>query len=62
MVSWKDLQPADGLILAVAHKQFLALSAEDLKSKMTQPACLVDVKSRLDLNGLEKAGVAVWRL
>ena len=62
LVSWKDLQPADGLILAVAHKQFLALSAEDLKSKMTQPACLVDVKSRLDLNGLEKAGVAVWRL
>jgi UDP-N-acetyl-D-glucosamine/UDP-N-acetyl-D-galactosamine dehydrogenase len=62
LVSWQDLQPADALILAVAHKEFLALSGEALNSKMTKPACLVDVKSKLDLNALKKAGVAVWRL
>lgn len=62
LVSWQDLQPADALILAVAHKEFLALSGDALYSKMTKPACLVDVKSKLDLNALKKAGVAVWRL
>lgn len=62
LVSWQNLQPADALILAVAHKEFLALSGDALYSKMTKPACLVDVKSKLDLNALKKAGVAVWRL
>jgi UDP-N-acetyl-D-galactosamine dehydrogenase len=62
LVSWQDLQRADALILAVGHKEFLALPGDELNSKMTKPACLVDVKSKLDLNSLKKAGVAVWRL
>ncbi len=62
LVSWEDLQPADGLILAVAHKQYLALSGDELSSKMTKPGCLVDVKSKLDTGALRKADVAVWRL
>ena len=49
LVSWQALQPADALILAVAHKEFLALSGEALNSKMSKPAVLVDVKSKLDL-------------
>ena len=62
LVSWQDLKPADALVLAVVHKQFLALTSDELGSKMTKPACLVDVKSRLDRDALKKAGVAVWRL
>lgn len=62
LVSWKDLPRADGLVLAVAHKQFLAMSGDELCSKMTKPACLVDVKSKLDLGAMKQAGVAVWRL
>lgn len=50
LVSRQALQPADALILAVAHKEFLALSGDALNSIMTTPARLVDVKSKLDLN------------
>jgi len=46
----------------VAHKPFLALSQDALCSKMTKPACLIDVKARLNRDALKEAGVAVWRL
>lgn len=54
LVSWRDLQPADALLLAVVHKELLALPGK--------PACPVDVKSKLDLYALKKVGVAAWRL
>ena len=31
------------------YKEFLALSGDALNSKMTNPACLIDVKAKLDL-------------
>ena len=62
LVSWEQLPAADALVLAVAHKQFLELSTDDLLKKMTRPACMVDVKSRMNLDELRQAGVAVWRL
>ena len=62
LVSWEQLPAADALVLAVAHKQFLELSPDDLLKKMTRPACMVDVKSRMNLDELHQAGVAVWRL
>ena len=60
--SWEELQPADALVLAVAHKEFLEMPQEVLDSKMSKPGCLVDVKSKLDVNVLKRAEVAVWRL
>jgi len=62
LVSWDQLPVADAVVLAVAHQQFLGLSVDDLLKKMTQPACIVDVKSRLNLSALRQAGIAVWRL
>ena len=50
LVSRQTLQPADALILTVDREEFLALSGDVLNSKMTTPRCLVDVKSKLDLN------------
>lgn len=62
LMTWDELPPADAVVLAVAHKQFLTLSQDALCSKMTKPACLIDVKAKLNREELRKAGVAVWRL
>jgi UDP-N-acetyl-D-galactosamine dehydrogenase len=62
LLPWDRLPIADAIVLAVAHNQFLALGADELLKKMSLPACIVDVKSRLNLNEMKKAGIAVWRL
>lgn len=62
LVPWDRLPVADTIVLAVAHKQFLELSPADLLKKMTRPACIADVKSKLNLDELKQAGIAVWRL
>lgn len=62
LMTWEQLPAADALVLAVAHDSFLEISQDELLSKMSTPACLVDVKSRLDSRALKEAGVALWRL
>ncbi|MND05000.1 hypothetical protein D3C83_255460 [compost metagenome] len=53
---------AEAMVLAVAHKEYLAMETSQLARKMNAPLCLVDVKSRLDMKALKAAGIAVWRL
>ena len=62
LVSWKDLPVADALVVAVAHRPFLAMSAKDFAKKLAHGGCFVDVKSRFDTDALEAAGLKVWRL
>ncbi len=59
---WEDLAPADALVVAVAHRQFLDRPIEAYLQKLTANGCFVDVKSRFDADALRAAGVAVWRL
>ena len=60
--SWDELPQADAMVIAVAHKQFLALSSRQIAEKMKPGAPVIDVKSRFDENQLKGLGLRVWRL
>jgi UDP-N-acetyl-D-galactosamine dehydrogenase len=61
-VTWDSLQPADAIVAAVAHAEFLRIGAEALTSKLRPGAAFVDVKSAFDAVALRGAGYRVWRL
>lgn len=62
----EEISNADCVILAVAHREFKALSAEQL-NRLFAPGpnenkVVIDVKSILDKQALENAGYRFWRL
>ena len=60
--SWATLPKADAVIVAVPHKEVLALSLPDFQSKLNEGGCFIDVKSQFDPKALQEAGYCVWRL
>ncbi|MFC0250904.1 nucleotide sugar dehydrogenase [Massilia consociata] len=60
--SWDSLPKADALVVAVPHKEVLALSLPDFQSKLNENGCFIDVKSQFDPKALKEAGYCVWRL
>ena len=60
--AWDSLPPADALILAVAHNEFLGLPPSAYLQKIVRRGCLIDVKSVLDPAPFRREGVQVWRL
>ncbi len=60
--SWDSLPKADAVVVAVPHKEVLALSVADFQSKLNENACFIDVKSQFDPKPLLEAGYCVWRL
>ena len=62
LVPWEKLAPADALVVAVAHRQFVERPTNAYLSLLTASGCFVDVKSRFDPEALRAAGVKVWRL
>jgi UDP-N-acetyl-D-galactosamine dehydrogenase len=62
LLSWDQLPVADAMIAAVAHRQFLEMSAGGLAAKVIQNGCFVDVKSQFHQESLRSAGLNVWRL
>ncbi|MGK5089838.1 nucleotide sugar dehydrogenase, partial [Bdellovibrionota bacterium FG-2] len=62
LTPWENLKPAEGVILAVAHKQFKELSPDMLKKLMKNAPVLADIKGVYDKNMIEKAGIKCWRL
>jgi len=60
--SWQNLPAADALILAVAHRSYLALPKEDLLKKVVRQGVVIDVKAVLDAEALRHQGIRVWRL
>jgi UDP-N-acetyl-D-galactosamine dehydrogenase len=59
---WEALPRAEAVVLAVAHRQFLARPLEDYLAKVVERGCFIDVKSQLDMAALRRAGLTVWRL
>lgn len=53
---------ADALVLAVAHKELVSRPTGDFVAKVARGGCLIDLKSRLDAEGIRAAGPALWRL
>ena len=62
LASWDALPRADAMIVAVAHKQFVGMSAAHLAAKVAPGGCFMDVKARFDASVLRAAGLSVWRL
>jgi UDP-N-acetyl-D-galactosamine dehydrogenase len=62
LFAWDDMPRADAIVAAVAHKEYLALSADDLSRRLVKDGCFIDVKSTFDKASLSAAGVRVWRL
>jgi len=60
--SWATLPKADAVVVAVPHKEVLALSLPDFQSKLNEGGCFIDVKSQFDPKALREAGYCVWRL
>ena len=60
--SWDSLPQADAVVVAVPHKEVLALSLTDFQSKLNPNGCFIDVKSQFDPRALQEAGYCVWRL
>jgi UDP-N-acetyl-D-galactosamine dehydrogenase len=59
---WDALPRADAIVVAVAHRQFVAKPLADYLAKVVDKGCFIDVKSQFDMTALRQAGLTVWRL
>jgi len=62
LVPWADLPRADAIVAAVAHREYAALSVDELGKKLAKGGAFIDVKAEFDQGALAAAGYRVWRL
>ncbi len=62
LLPWEGLPVADAMVVAVAHKDFLARDSESLAAKIKPGGVFSDVKSQFDVQSLTACGLTVWRL
>ncbi len=62
LVPWDELPRADGIVAAVAHKEFATLSLEDIGKKLVKGGAFIDVKAAFDASAIRGAGYKLWRL
>ena len=62
LCSWDALINLGAIILAVPHGAYGEKSVADLVSTLGRGGCLIDVKSALDMEAVNEAGVPFWRL
>ena len=62
LLTWADLPRADAIVVAVAHKEFAALTMDDFTRKLVRGGAFVDVKAVFDRSVIEGAGYKLWRL
>jgi UDP-N-acetyl-D-galactosamine dehydrogenase len=62
LVPITELRPAAAIVAAVAHRQFLVWSPEDVIRYMGDNPVLIDVKGMYDQRAMIAAGVRIWRL
>lgn len=60
--AWDDLPRADGIVAAVAHNEFAALSMEEIGKKLVKGGAFIDVKAAFDAPAMRAAGYQLWRL
>jgi len=61
LIGFNELEPADLIVLAVPHRDFLA-KTDALLALANPGAVFADVKSSLPLDAISAAGLVVWRL
>ena len=62
LCSWDDLKDLGALIIAVPHAKYRGMDIADFVNTLDDKGCLVDVKSMLEPNEVEKRVVNFWRL
>ena len=62
LTAFKQLQPADALIVAVAHTDFRKLGVDEIRRLLKDPPLVMDVKGIFMRDRLEATGIHVWRL
>jgi len=61
LADWQRMRGLDGLILAVAHREYIEMPAEDLRNCLCLGGVLIDVKSALDPDSLQ-SDITYWSL
>ena len=62
LVPFNQLRPAAAVVVAVAHREYLSMSAGDFVTLMPEKPVRIDVKSLYNVKELQQAGIRVWRL
>ena len=62
LTAWDALPQASAIVAAVSHKEYAAMGAAGLVSKLVPGGVFADVKSAYDPAALRTAGARVWRL
>ncbi len=62
LVSWEQLPAAAAVVSAVAHKELVEMSMDELCTKLVPGAIYTDVKCTSDAAALRARGYRVWRL
>lgn len=62
LMSWEDLPVCDAVVAAVAHDALRDTSPNDMRAKLTDQGCFIDVKSLYSDTYYQALGVPVWRL
>ena len=62
LTPWEALQPAEALVLAVAHRSYRERSLADFQALLAPGGGLIDVKSLFDPAAVGAAGIPLWRL
>jgi UDP-N-acetyl-D-galactosamine dehydrogenase len=62
LTPWDRLPAADAIVAAVSHKEYLAMSLNDILARIKPEGVFVDVKSAYRAEGIRSAGIALWRL
>lgn len=60
--SWEEMQNLDAIIIAAGHKFYCDTPSKEYAEKLIHRGCLIDVKSILNVEEAEKAGLNYWRL
>jgi UDP-N-acetyl-D-galactosamine dehydrogenase len=60
--SWEELPCAEALISAVAHRDLAARTLREMRQKVVDAGCFIDLKSQFDEAALRNSGLNVWRL
>jgi len=62
LVSTKDLRPANAVIVAVSHKEYVSWDVAQYRKLLGDKPLVLDVKSVCDREQFADAGIALWRL
>jgi UDP-N-acetyl-D-galactosamine dehydrogenase len=59
---WDDLPRADGIVAAVAHREYMQLCIEEIGKKLVKGGAFGDVKAAFPSQVVKRSGHRLWRL